>query len=142
MEIKAATGPFPTTEEEKKLGSQSAHLIALVQKVAEPWMSKRATKTLDNLMRAEPQLFTLCRWLDSPDLELIKRQHLVAAIFYHCEFKFDPFVIVKLKGDSLWVRLRKSLGKEHQAQVDQLYQALKAYVEPVSLEFMACQRGK
>lgn len=136
MEIKAETGPFPVTEEEKKLCSQSSHLIDLVQKVAEPWMSKRWSKTLHNLMRSETQLFMLCRWLMDPNIELIKRQCGVASIFYHCDFKFQPFTITKLKGDSLWVRMRKSLGKGHQAQVDQLYRALKTYVEPVSLGFI------
>jgi len=138
MEVKAASNvPFPITEEEKKLRSQAAQLVGLVTKVAEPWMCKRATKTLDNLMSAQTQLFMLCKWLDDTELEPIKRRYGVASIFYHCDFKFEPFAIVKLKGDSLWDRLRKSLGKTHQAQVDELYTALNAYVEPVALGFIS-----
>lgn len=139
MEIKAATGPFPITDEEKKLGSQAAHLTVLVLKVAEPWMSKRATKTLDNLMMAHTQLYLVRDWLADADLEPAKRKRGVAAIFYHCEFKFEPFAIVKLKDKSLWDRLRKSLGKEHKVQVEELYTALKVYVEPVALQFISAK---
>ena len=138
-ETKAATGPFRLTEEEKKLYAQTADLIALVQEVKEPWMCKRRTKTLDNLMDAELELWSTRRWLNSTHLDSLKRRYLVAAKVYHCDFTFEPFRVVKLKGSPFWDRMRKSLGKEHQAQVDELYRALKAYVESVSLQFISAK---
>lgn len=148
-EAKAATSEqddkirlFPFTAEERKLHGDVTSLIAIVQALKLPWMSKRRTQTLDNLMAAELGLMSTRRWLESARLNSLQRRYLVAAKVYHCDFTVEPFRATKLKGDSFWDRMRKSLGKEHQAQVDKLYTALKAYVDSVSLFFISATNGQ
>ncbi len=125
-------------EEEKKIRSLITGLLAVVHVAMEPWMGKRRTKILDRLMQSVYRLEIMATYLTT-DVELFKRQILIATLVYHCDLRWDPFSVVKLKGESLWDRLRKSLGKEHQAQVDELYTALKAYVEPVALQFISAK---
>lgn len=126
------------TEEEKKIRSLVAGLLAVVHVAMEPWMGKRRTKILDRLMQSVYKLEIMATYLTT-DVELFKRQILIATLVYHRDLRWDPFSVVKLKGESLWDRLRKSLGKEHQAQVEELYTALKVYVEPVSLQFISAK---
>lgn len=134
-ETKAAPDPSPLTDEEQKISAQVTKLRASLDEARRPWMNKRWNKTLERMARCEGQLTVVLLHLRLDPSEPLRRKAQVASLVYHR----DPFSFVKLKGESLWVRLRKSLGKEHQAQIDELYRALKAYVESVSLQFISAK---
>lgn len=87
-----------------------------------------------NLEDTRNRLWNLrsCIFFDNSTRSRIK----VAGVVYHCSY--SPAVF-KLGTWSLWDRLHRDLGKEHKVEIDELYQDLKAYVEPVALEFMSAK---
>lgn len=126
---------YPITAEEHKLKATVRELVVLVGKVVEPYRTQSWGPTLDNLFMAQSKLNSACRWLSQDDISPENRRYVVGAIVYHYDFKHDPFRIIKLSGDSIWTRLKKSMPAEHYTKIDRVFELLKAYVAPVASKF-------
>lgn len=127
-ETKAATSK---DDDMIRLVRMTIRLLSILTRIIE---GKRRTRAVSKIALIRDWLWNLRAYIYIEDQT--RSQMRVAGVVYNCSC--DP-VVAKLKGESLWDRMRKSLGKEHWPQIDELYTALKAYVEPVSLAFISAK---
>ncbi len=122
----------PVSDQERQLKQQTLDLYGVVEKVMDPWMKKRQTKTLDRLFGATMDLLRMADWIDDPEISQDKRKILVGLCVYNMSLGKGKNQFIPNKSESVWEQLQKALPADKRPLAVQLRVALEEHVKPIA----------
>lgn len=129
---KMSVDVHPVSDKERQLKEQILALYEVVHQATEPWMSKRWSKTLGRLSKAEGTLMLMNSKIANPKYQPAMRLLTVGLYTYNVNLGEGKNQFIPGKGESVWEQLQKALPADKRPQAAQLRVALEEHVKPIA----------
>jgi hypothetical protein len=123
----------PVSDRERQLKQQILDLYEVVHQATEPWMSKRWSKTLERLSKAEGTLMMMNSRIANPKCQSAMRLLTTGLYVYNMSLgSKGKNQFIPGKSESVWEQLSKALPADKRPLAVQLRVALEEHVKPIA----------